>query len=649
MRFLTPAWFLLISLALPILLLYMLRLRRRTVQVSSTMLWQTLLRDRQANTPWQRLRRNLLLFLQLLILAALVFALARPGWQVPTIASGSMIVMLDASASMSATDIEPNRFEAARAAISSLIDNLQDSSKMTLILVSRQPEILAAGESNLENLRKSLAKANLTWEEANWQTAFTLAASAINTGEEKTTTVVIVSDGGIPSEDIPPLPVEIQYLPVGKLGNNLAITALAVRPAGENNELFVNVKNFGLEKRTGILSIYLNENLLNAQQVTLASGEQAGLSLADFPTENGIVMARLSPLSENPENAAWDSLEADNVAFTINQNTARRRILLVSPGNFFLEQILSSIPDIEAFRALPEQNRFLNPEESFDLYILDEILPVSRETGLSQLPEGNLLWINPPTNPLFTVTETFSPVQDVRVNEHALTQNVDWSAVKIQKARRIQTPAWAEILVDTPAGPLLIAGETEGKRIVALAFDLNDSNLPLQVAFPILFANLMEYLAPPSGVKQDMPILPSESITINIPSAVKEVVIASPNGNLFSLLPSETGYFFSQTSELGVYAINYLTNEQQRAEFFAVNLFSTLESSIQPSEAIRVGRATIPAGEQGDLGLHEFWPWLVVIGLLLTLAEWWFYHRRLVLPKPIGVSKLNIFHRMREP
>src|SRR5512140_454513 len=114
MSFIAPAALLLGLIAVPILLLYMLRLRRREVQVSSTMLWQQLLRDREANAPWQRLRRNLLLLLQLLILAALIIALARPFITVPTVTTGRIAVLIDASASMNATDVQPSRFEVAK-------------------------------------------------------------------------------------------------------------------------------------------------------------------------------------------------------------------------------------------------------------------------------------------------------------------------------------------------------------------------------------------------------------------------------------------------------------------------------------------------------------------------------------------------------
>ena len=116
MSLLAPAALALGLLAIPIILLYMLRLRRREQPISSTFLWRELVRDQAANAPWQRLRRNLLLLLQLLILAALILALARPVLRVPGFGGGSVIVLLDASASMQATDSDAaSRFEDARA------------------------------------------------------------------------------------------------------------------------------------------------------------------------------------------------------------------------------------------------------------------------------------------------------------------------------------------------------------------------------------------------------------------------------------------------------------------------------------------------------------------------------------------------------
>ena len=144
-QFLTPLALAGGLLALPILLLYMLRLRREELEVPSIMLWQQLLQDTEANTPWQRLRRNLLLLLQLLILAALVLALARPFIIVPAPGSGQIVLLLDASASMNAADApEGSRFRAAQNEARSVVSAMGGDDRVTLIRVAEQPQLLAA-------------------------------------------------------------------------------------------------------------------------------------------------------------------------------------------------------------------------------------------------------------------------------------------------------------------------------------------------------------------------------------------------------------------------------------------------------------------------------------------------------------------------
>ncbi|HEY5987685.1 MAG TPA: hypothetical protein VIV12_15115, partial [Streptosporangiaceae bacterium] len=64
------------------------------------------------------------------------------------------------------------------------------------------------------------------------------------------------------------------------------------------------------------------------------------------------------------------------------------------------------------------------------------------------------------------------------------------------KARQVTAPNWARVLVDSDGGPLVLAGETGGRRVAVLTFDLHDSDLPLQVTFPVLMANLLNYLVP---------------------------------------------------------------------------------------------------------------------------------------------------------
>src|SRR3954454_5394224 len=123
----------------------MLRLRRQEIVVSSSMLWRQVLQDRQANAPWQRLRRNLLLYLQLLVLALLVLSIARPFWLTNAAAAGNMIVVLDGSASMQASDGASSgpvisRFAAAQREASSLASSLGPDERMTVILAGTSPQ-----------------------------------------------------------------------------------------------------------------------------------------------------------------------------------------------------------------------------------------------------------------------------------------------------------------------------------------------------------------------------------------------------------------------------------------------------------------------------------------------------------------------------
>src|SRR5438874_13262057 len=86
----------------PLILLYFLKLRRREMPVSSTILWRKAIQDLQVNAPFQKLRRNLLLFLQLLLLALLLLALSKPVANVTPTPGQTTAILIDRSASMSA-------------------------------------------------------------------------------------------------------------------------------------------------------------------------------------------------------------------------------------------------------------------------------------------------------------------------------------------------------------------------------------------------------------------------------------------------------------------------------------------------------------------------------------------------------------------
>ncbi|GAB4548172.1 MAG: BatA and WFA domain-containing protein [Anaerolineales bacterium] len=615
MQLLTPFALGLALIAVPIILLYMLKLRRVQTQVSSTLLWEKILRDKQANTPWQKLKRNLLLLLQLLILAALVFALTRPALQTKVIASGTVVVLLDASASMNATDVAPTRFEAARKSAQELIDALSGDAAMTLILVGATPQTLAAAETDQSILKSALNNAQPSQGAADWRAAFALAAGASR--NQANPVFVILSDGGLPSSGLPALPGEARYIPFGLSQENLAIPAFALRPLNGSPRLFAEVRNYGIKDRAVTFSLYLGESLLLARQLNVPAHGRESLSLDNLPNGASVYKAHIANADSS---AALDFLPLDDTAFAVYQPAAARRILLVTQGNLFLEQLLAALPGAQAFRALPDASGAPQiPAEPFDLYLFDGALP-------AQLPKGNLLLVNPSSNEFFQVGEAYQDIVEMNVREHALTRFVDWRNVHILKAQRVQLPAWMFPLIEADSRPLVFAGEQSGRRVAALAFDLRQSDLPLQIAYPILFSNLVNYLAPPASFDASRAIRPGESLPLFLPADVERAVVASPSNRMYALAPGQN--IFTQTNELGYYALNLISGSSSRAEYFAVNLFDADESNIAPRSNVQIGTQTIAPAQAAQQGLLEIWKWLAAAALVLLMIEWQAFHRK---------------------
>ncbi len=619
MAFLTPLFLLLGLLAAPIILMYMLRLRRREVLVSSTLLWQKLLRDREANAPWQKLRRNLLLILQLLILAALVLALARPFLPVPSVVSGSVVLLLDGSASMLATDVPPDRFTAAKEEAARLIGDLGGDYQMTLILVGQTPRVLLAASGDKTELRRALAAAEAETAVADWPAAFALAAGAAQGFRDAR--IVIISDGGLPPE-LPPLPARPIYLPIGRSGENLALAALATRNTETAVQLFASVANYGMVERQALLSISLDGVLYDARRLRIPAQGSASTTWELTPPAGvplGVIEAHLSELQE-------DHLSLDNRAWVVHEGGVSNRVLLITAGNLFLEQVYGVLPGVTAFKAPPGTA----VDEEFDLYVLDGApLP-------DPLPAASLLIINPPVpelaasaaGDLFAVTGVFSNTVAVRLADSPLLEYVDWfGRINIRQAKNVSAP-WAQALVQAEGGPLILFGERGGQRIVIMTFDLRDSDLPLQIAFPILMANITEWLNPGRAFASSAALLPGEPVRLRPTTGATVVAVQKPNGDLWRALVAEDELIFNETIALGVYNVLLREGSGDRAAgSFAVNLFSPDESAIAPQTAVRVGQMVVETAVAGDIGQRELWPWLAALALIILVVEWWVHHR----------------------
>ncbi len=628
MQFLNPLAFLGAAIAIPIILLYMLRLRRREVVISSTFLWQQLLQDNEANTPWQKLRRNILLILQLIILALLVLALARPFVTVPAVSAAQTALLLDASASMNASD-QPDgatRYEQAKQRALEVIDTMSAGSIMTVINVSSNVDVRVPYTGDRQQLRAAIESAEPGMGQGDWLTALTLAAEGGRGAQDFS--IVIIGDGGIGEANNLPavtLPGDVSFISVGQSDQNVAISALASRDVpGGTPELFAQLTNYGSADAEVVFTLRADGDTIPLTSAIYTVRARTSLPIVSTEAFAQPFTRLEAQLTSSVNSPSADYLEIDNNAYAVASTASTRRILLVTENNLFLEQVLRSQPGIEFFKTLP--GRAL-PTQPYDLYIFDNNVPAG-------LPTGDMLFINPDqTTSLFTVGGEVDEVGILSLErDDERLAFVDFGSVNILQYRQVQPQNWAQVLIRAGSDPLFFAGDTTGRQVGVLAFDLRNSDLPLQITFPVLISNLLEWYAPSGAIAGGTAFDVGSTVQIRPPFDAETVRVTAPDGAAEVIEVDRESLAYTATQQPGIYTLEVLAgNEVTQTQYFAVNTFAASESDITPRE-ITIGGVTIDGQPREELGQREYWSLIALLALLFLLIEWYVYHRQLRIP-----------------
>ena len=369
------------GLLLAVAFTYLLKPSRPSRRVSSTLLWMAAYHELQARKPWRRVPPSLLLLLQILALAAIVAALARPYVLSAEATGPDGIVLLDVSASMQATDIAPSRFEAARARVAELIDALEPDQTLALVSLGAEPRLVAPRTSDRDLLHRALSSLQPSTQAANLPAALSLAASLADGRPE--TLVFVVGDGAIDRSQIPAdLPFTLRSITVGGAADNLAIAAFGTRDLNGRLAALGRVTNYGSQRRTATLDLRVDGTRFDARFLAIEPGASADAQWDDLPQSARVLEARL---------VESDALALDNTAWAVVGGDRATRILLVSEANIFLERALALRPNVQLTRVDPAAYA---PEEvraqPFDLIVFDSFLP-------AVLPDsGSLFLIHPP-------------------------------------------------------------------------------------------------------------------------------------------------------------------------------------------------------------------------------------------------------------
>ncbi len=620
MKFLTPAAFVFAAALPAVVVFYLLKRKRVTRVVPSTLLWQRFLAETQASAPFQRLRNNWLLLLQLGLLALVVLALTRPYFAGKASEAGLQVVILDASASMQATDVSPSRFESARAAALKLVDGLKSgfgerSQQMLVMVAGANAEVRQSATSEKASLRRAINEAKVT--DSTTRLAEALRVAETLTRERADSEVHLFSDGaGVDLSEFAAKELHLVFHRVGVRGENAGIVTLDVKANPEDptkRAVFTSVANYSSTPREVRVELLFDGELRETKAITLAATNTTPMAFVADQAQSGVFTVRLT---------GTDDLAADDEARVVSLLPQPVKVLLVSKGNRFLERALrASAPNLEL--ALAED--YMDTSVKADVFVLDDVIP-------TVWPSGNVLAINVAGTNWFEGSigkVEGPPIVDWR-NTHPLLRFVNFENVQIAQAMAVKPPTWGVALVDSPQAPLVVAGELGRQRIVWVAFDVLQSTWPLRIGFPIFIANAVDWLNPATAKAELFAIHAGEAFRLPLGdfagNAATAAKITLPGGGERELKfdAQARELVFGETGKQGIYQIVLGTNRIA----FAANLLDAQESNIWPRESLQIGKFTeIVATTQKRADL-EYWRWFAVAGLAVLMFEWWWYHRR---------------------
>jgi hypothetical protein len=614
--------------ALAITLLYILKLRRRRVEVPFAQLWQRILAEKQTSALWRKLRRLFSLLIAIFIAALLAFAAGDPR-KVGLAQDGRTIVLLiDSSASMQAADSPgKNRLQRAKEEAKKITSDLGRDDFAMIARFDSQIIPLTPFEQDERLLAKAIDTVNTSDTRGDVLRAISFAADSLR--GRPNPMIVVLSDGAfgpeIPESDLPPLgEAKLRMMRFGVDGENVGITAFNARRQLFDRlsyELYLELKNYGQKPQEIDLTLYLGSRPFDAQRILV----QPGSSVSRFYTPDAIGIdaneSQLTAKISYPTNEP-DSFPADDAAYALIPKRQKVKVLLAAEkDNFFLEGVFYG--EGESLTVDRKKCKETSPEDvkNFTVIIFDNCSP-----DWAKDASGNFLYFNPPDGPAAPFKrgkEIFGPVVTKLAKKNILTRWVTFVDVTIASARPFLDLKAGEAIVEAKEGALIAARRQGERKVIAWGFDLAVSDLPLRIAFPILIQNMLAWFT-----DDDATFISNyqtgQTWYVPIKSEVETAEVVEPGGQKRAVPIYDHRAIFTG-KQSGFYQINAGSEKLE----LAANLIDEVESTITPPTKIPLPKAEEGGPDGGGaLVRQEIWIALILGAIGILLLEWWTFHRR---------------------
>lgn len=667
---------------------YILKMRRRRFEVPFSSLWRRVLEQKDVTTLWKQLRRWLSLLIALVVLGLILFAALDPTLGVADRSARSVVVLLDASASMKAIDgaggpagaggaavgetsgPTTTRLDAAKARAKELVDSMGGGDVAMIMKVDGQATPLSRFSNDAPKLRRVIDDVQASDTPADLTRALGAAADALR--DRKNPLIVIVSDGAFPDQQLglatwePAQPgaagataaapadknlaavdlsgIDVRYLPVGRRSDNVGIISFNVRRYLDNKaayEVFIEIQNFGAEPARRKLTLYNGETAVDTRDLELPPAGQPGSKDRQIYRElpggqDYRLRASLRP-AEGPGGS--DPFALDDEAFALLPATKKQKVLMVSTDNLYLEALVLVYDNVEADKVTPAEYD-LRPAvaDGYDVVIFDEHTP-----AVTPPAPANLIYFHPtgPNSPIAIKGTQARPRVTEIAEDHPVMRWITMSDVNFDNSEVFAPdPDKGETWLAQSVRQTIIAAKREaGRKIVVFGFSLpspereDATDLVLRVAFPMLLVNSLDWFAGTGGdLLTTYPTGQRERVPIDGVVGSTEADVIAPDATR-TRAPVEDGVATFYARAVGFYQVDVKASggDQVIASMeLAANLASPVESDIGPSTELNLGGKKLAAPEAFAVTRSQkLWIYLLLFVGLIIAVEWVTYHRRI--------------------
>ena len=659
------------AIAVIVLILYLLRVRRRRVSVPYIGLWREVVT--KSHRGWQEWVRRLVSFLLCMLVVGLIaLALMDPREEEDTTARRHAIFIVDTSASMAAAAAAENegcdtRLSCALRDAGELIRHMGPTDRAVIIEASGIVSAISGPfQADRSALQRALRGLKPRATAADMSKALELAAHLAEGRENPE--IYLFTDGQFADADalseLLPTRAAFEQKTYGTPSGNLSIEAFNVRRYIANRlgfEVFFRAHNgfeMPVKARLRIYDLPESERTFDASRqhdvvaekiLTLSKGESELRIYDNLTLRSGRMAATLEIL--DPQNLV-DPMPMDDIAYARIPDYARPDIACITPGNLYLEAALLMHENYRVQFIRPDSPEIRNAASQIDLAALTAAHDiVILDNSYRNLPPvaagdwaGRAIFINPePGIPLASKTVDAPLIERVN-SRNPISRWLSLKNLNIAQSHVFSGVSGNDLVMRAIEGPLIASHKTDAQRYMAVGFSLVESDIIFRVALPILFINAIDWLMD----ENDLPLraFPTGAAWhVPIPGASGRVDVVLPDGSELAQLPVYDGTASIYGEASGFYRVKN-AGPQGRDYEFAANFANAAESRLDRTPAVLAGptvlRPTlgdeVPDDEQSSLILNllsrlpESSQYIWVLALLIAMGilsiEWITYHRR---------------------